>query len=174
MKTIHLPNLKSIAYCLLAVALSATLHACDNEDDVTEIFADKTWKLTRLTNEGGKGQFYSGLWSSEQEAENSQEALKQTGNFTLIFNLAEANGETIGTCEARGIRASINDASVSVDGKKHTLTISGKVSGSETDKLARAFLNGLLNVYKYEGDSQSMTLYFKDGNITRVMGFKAQ
>ena len=174
MKTIHLPNLKSIAYCLLAVALSATLHACDNEDDVTEIFADKTWKLTRLTNEGGKGQFYSGLWSSEQEAENSQEALKQTGNFTLIFNLAEANGETIGTCEAHGIKASINDASTRVNGKDHTLSMDGKISGTETDKLARAFLNGLLNVYKYEGDTNTITLYFKDGNTIKVMGFRAQ
>ena len=167
-------KLKHIGYCLMACMLLITLHACDNEDDVIEIFTDKTWKLTRIANEGGSEQFYKGLWNNENEEKSSREALKQKGTFTLTFNLAEVEGETIGTCEARGIRASINDASVSVDGKKHTMTISGKLSGSETDKLARAFLNGLLNVYKYEGDSQSMTLYFKDGNITRVMGFKAQ
>ena len=167
-------NLKHMGCCLLACLLLAALQACDNEDDVVEIFTEKTWKLVRVTNEDGKEQFYKGLWNSEKEEENSREALKLDGNFTLTFNLAEVEGETIGTCKAHGIKASIDDASVRVDGKDHTLGISGRIVGSETDKLARVFLNGLLNVYKYEGDSQSMTLYFKDGNTVRVMGFRAQ
>jgi hypothetical protein len=32
----------------------------------------------------------------------------------------------------------------------------------------------LQNVYKYEGDANSLTLYFKDGPTTRVMGFTPQ
>ncbi len=158
---------------MLACLLIATLQACNNEDDVIEIFTDKTWKLSRLTNEGSSEQFYTGLWNSEQERESSWEALQQEGNFTLTFNLADVEGSVIGTCEARGIRASISDASVTADGKDHTLSISGRITGSETDKLASAFLNALLNVYKYEGDANSMTLYYKDGNTVRVMGFRA-
>lgn len=167
-------KLKHIGYCLMACMLLITLHACDNEDDVIEIFTDKTWKLTRIANEGGSEQFYKGLWNNENEEKSSREALKQKGTFTLTFNLAEVEGETIGTCEAHGIKASINDASTRVNGKDHTLSIDGKISGTETDKLARAFLNGLLNVYKYEGDTNTITLYFKDGNTIKVMGFRAQ
>ena len=84
------------------------------------------------------------------------------------------NGEITGTAKAHGIRANIEDASVKVDGKTRSLTLNGKVTGAETDKLAKAFMAGLLKVFKYEGDSKSLTLYFKDENTTKVMGFTAQ
>lgn len=167
-------NIKTIGSFLLMLAMLFTFSACNDEDDVLEIFNGKTWKLTRLTTEGSKRQFYEGLWGSEKEEESSREALKTKGYFTLNFNLAEVNGETTGTAEAHGIRASINNATVTINSKERTLGIAGKVSGSETDKLAKAFINGLPNVFKYEGDSNSLTLYFKDGNTTKVMGFAAQ
>lgn len=165
--------MKTIWICLLTVAALCTLSACNNEDDVMEIFNDKTWKLARLTTEGGKGQFYTGLWTNVTDEENSRNALLQEGNFILTFNLAGMN-EGEGTVEAHGIRANINNASVIVNGEDHTMSISGRISGTETDPLAKVFLNGLLNVFKYEGDTRSMTLYFKDGNTTKVMGFTAQ
>lgn len=60
-------------------------------------------------------------------------------------------------------------------GKTWKLSISVKVTGSaESDALAKAFISGLQNVYKYEGDANSLTLYFKDGPTTRVMGFTPQ
>lgn len=168
-------NLKSLGMCLLACTALLVCNACNNEDDVMEIFTDKTWKLTRLTTEGNRAQFYDGLWSNDEEEENSYTALREEGNFTLLFNLAEDNnGGVFGTIEAHGIRASINNATVRIDGKEHTLSIDGRISGTENDKLGKAFLNGLLNVYKYEGDANSMTLYFNEGNTTKIMGFKAQ
>lgn len=167
-------NIKAISYFLLMFTMLFTFSACNNEDDVLEIFNGKTWKLTRLTTEGSKRQFYEGLWGNEKEEEASRTALNTKGYFTLDFNLSEVNGEIIGTAEAHGILAKINNASVDINGKKQTLSIAGKVSGSETDKLAKAFINGLPNVFKYEGDSNSLTLYFKDGNITKVIGFTAQ
>ena len=166
--------MKSIGCCLLMLAVLLTFSTCNDEDDVAEIFNGKTWKLARLTTENGKEQFYNGLWSSDKEKENSLEALKQQGNFTLSFDIVEVNGEITGTAKAHGIRANIEDASVKVDGKTRSLTLNGKVTGAETDKLAKAFMAGLLKVFKYEGDSKSLTLYFKDENTTKVMGFTAQ
>ncbi len=61
------------------------------------------------------------------------------------------------------------------DGASGSLSISVKVTGAaESDALAKAFISGLQNVYKYEGDANSLTLYFKDGPTTRVMGFTPQ
>lgn len=167
-------TIKTIGCSLLMFAMFFTFAACNDEDNVTEIFNGKTWKLSRLTTKGSKGQFYEGLWASEKEEEASREALKNKGFFTLNFNLAEVNQETTGTADAHGILANITNASVTVNGKTRDLGISGKTTGAETDKLAKAFINGLLNVFKYEGDSNSLTLYFKDGNTIRIMGFARQ
>ncbi len=65
-----------------------------------EIFNDKTWKLSRITTEKGKEQFYQGLWSNEAEEKASRELLKITENFTLNFNCADVNGEVTGTVSA--------------------------------------------------------------------------
>lgn len=167
-------TIRTIGCSLLVFAMLFTFGACNDEDNVMEIFNGKTWKLTRLTTEGSKRQFYESLWVSEKEEEASREALRNKDYFTLNFNLAQVNQETTGTAEARGIGANINDASVTVNGKTHALGISGKMNGSETDKLAKVFINGLLTVFKYEGDSKSLTIYFKDGNATKIMGFAPQ
>ena len=50
--------------------------ACNNEDDVMEIFNNKTWKLARIATEKGKEQFYQGLWNNETEEKASRELLK--------------------------------------------------------------------------------------------------
>ena len=104
-------NIKSIGYVLMMLTMLLGFSACNNEDDVMEIFNDKTWKLSRITTEKGK---------------------------------------------------------------EHTISISGKAYGSESDKLAKVFISGLFNVFKYEGDVHNLTLYFKDGNTTKVMGFTAR
>ena len=139
-----------------------------------EIFNNKTWKLSRIATEKGKEQFYQGLWNNEAEEKASRELLKTDGNFTLNFNCAEVNGEVTGTVSAHAVKSSIDDATLKIDGKEHTINIGGKVIGTESDKLAKVFINGVLNVFKYEGDIHNLTLYFKDGNTTKVMGFTAR
>ena len=74
----------------------------------------------------------------------------------------------------QGINSSVN-GTWSADGKSQSLNFNLKISGSaESDALAKAFISGLQNVYKYEGDANSLTLYFKDGPTTRIMGFTPQ
>lgn len=53
-------NIKSIGYALMMLTMLLGFSACNNEDDVMEIFNDKTWKLSRITTEKGKEQFYQG------------------------------------------------------------------------------------------------------------------
>lgn len=169
-------KIKTIVCCLMMTSMLLGLGACNNEDDVMEIFNNKTWKLVRIATEKGKEQFYQGLWSNESKEEIDRElnTFRAEGNYTLNFNCAEVNGEVTGTVNVHAVNSSINDAVLKIDGKEHTISIKGKVIGTESDKLAKVFINGIQNVFKYEGDIHNITLYFKDGNTTKVMGFTAR
>ena len=162
---------------LLMFSLLPLLSGCDNEDDVIGIFTGKTWKLSRLTNKGSNAQFYPNLWNNnEEEIKKSQDKLyNQKSTFTLNFEGTELDGELMGTTvNGQGINSSVN-GTWKADGASGSLSISVKVTGAaESDALAKAFISGLQNVYKYEGDANSLTLYFKDGPTTRVMGFTPQ
>lgn len=162
-----------IAHLLLLLVILPALGGCNDEDDVMAIFNNKTWKLSRIANENGREQFYKGLWNNEAEEKASRELLRAEDNFTLRFNCAEVNGEASGTVNVHAVNSRITDASLKIDGKTHALSISGKVSGTEADKLAKVFNNAIQNVFKYEGDMHNLTLYFKDGSTTKVMGFTA-
>lgn len=166
--------IRNISYLLLIFSLLPILSGCNDEDDVIEIFTGKTWKLSRLTTKDSNARFFSGLWDNQTDYEKSMSALDKGGNFTLIFEGSELNGEVLGTSiKVQGIKANIT-GSWDVDGKKHSLTINAKVNGSETDPLAKAFISGLQTVYKYEGDTNSLTLFYEDGQTTKIMGFIPQ
>lgn len=162
--------LRNISYLLLMLTLFPALSSCNNEDDVEAIFNGKTWKLSRLTTKGSNAPFYPGIWKNEDEEKKSKNSLREEGNFTIVFNSVDVNGEVTGTADATGVTARIENAALRIDGKEHTITINGRISGSESDPLAKAFLQGLGKVSSYEGDSNSLTLYFEDDKITRVIG----
>lgn len=160
------------SFCLLfALSLLPLLSGCNNEDDVTEVFTGKTWKLSRLTDKGSSAPFHSGIWSNNKEMEESLSKLnKETSYLTLEFEGEELEGELIGTkVSGQSVKASFS-GTWNADSKSRALTLNLKVTGTETDPLGKAFINGLQNVFKYEGDIHSLTLYFKDGGVTRVIG----
>ncbi len=166
--------IRKIGYLLLLLALLPVMSGCNNEDDVIEIFTKNTWKLSRLTTKDSSARFLPNLWDNEKDYNTSMGALAQESNFTINFAGTELNGEIMGTTlDGRGIKATFT-GTWTVDAKTNDLRISLKVNGSESDPLAKAFIDGLQKVYKYEGDSNSLTLYFKDNNITKVIGFTAQ
>lgn len=166
-KVRHLLTLATAIFALVA------LNACNTEDDMEEIFNNKTWKLSRLTTEGNKAQFYYGLWNSESEEKSSRELLSKENNFTLKFNVTEVSDRITGKIDVQGVNAHISNGDVFI-GSGRSLSLSGKVSGTERDKLAIEFMRGMTNVYKYEGDANSLTLYYKDGQNIKIMGFTAQ
>ena len=161
--------IRNICCILLMLSLLPLLSGCDNEDDVVGIFTGKTWKLSRLTNKGSNAQFYPNLWNNnEEEMKKSLDKLyNQKSTFTLNFEGTELDGELMGTTvNGQGINSSVN-GTWKADGASGSLSISVKVTGSaESDALAKTFISGLQNVYKYEGDANSLTLYFKDGPTT--------
>lgn len=159
---------------LLMFSLLPLLSGCDNEDDVIGIFTGKPWKLSRLANKDSNRQFYSGLWKDKEAERKSRDFLKIEGNFTLNFEGSDVNGELMGTTvTGHGIHSNA-DGTWKADGKSQSLSLNVKINGSGSDPLDKAFISGLQNVYKYEGDANSLTLYFKDGPTTRVMGFTPQ
>ena len=85
-------KIKTIVCCLMITSMLLGLGACNNEDDVMEIFNNKTWKLVRIATEKGKEQFYQGLWSNESKEEIDHElnTFRAERNFTLNFNCAES------------------------------------------------------------------------------------
>ena len=165
--------MKEKLFALLAVIL--LLAGCNNEDDVMEIFTGKTWKLTRLTTEGSSNRFLAGLWDNENSYNNSIEKLNSSGNYILNFyGDSQSDGLITPTFNANGINAKITNGTWKADGISKDLTLSGKVTGTESDPLAKEFMKGLPLIYKYEGDNRTLTLYYKDGQINKIMGFKAQ
>lgn len=147
------------------------------KETVIDILTGKKWKLSRLTDMGSNNQFYSGLWNGDQKA--MEESLKNLYNdkytFTVYFvGRYGLNGEIAGAkVDGKGINSNIS-GDWNADEKNNSLSISVKVTGTESDVLAKAFIFGLQNVYKYEGDDNSLTLFFEDGQTTRVIGFTPQ
>ena len=76
---------------------------------------------------------------------------------------------------SKDITATVN-GQWNANGENHEMQTSNtKVSSSEKDKLAQAFITGLQNATRYEGDNSNLYIYYedKDGSIKR-MNFKAQ
>ena len=110
-------KIKTIVCCLMMTSMLLGLGACNNEDDVMEIFNNKTWKLVRIATEKGKEQFYQGLWSNESKEEIDRElnTFRAEGNYTLNFNCAEVNGEVTGTVNVHAVNSRINDAVLKIE-----------------------------------------------------------
>ena len=96
---------------MMAPSMLLGLGACNNEDDVMEIFNNKTWngsyrhrkrKRTILSRACGatkvkkKSTVNSILWAK--------------GNYTLNFNCAEVNGEVTGTVNVHAVNSDVDSA----------------------------------------------------------------
>lgn len=157
---------------MLLLAALPLLCGCNNEDDVAEIFTGKTWKLSKISAEGSNIQF--NYWSNDNAEgtafQKSMALLKSTDNFTIGFTGGEINNVVGGTFSGKGVVATFN-GKWQADGESHQLNMSTTLNGTETDILAKAFVNGLQNVIRYEGDANNLFIYFKDGQTVKYMGF---
>lgn len=166
--------IQKIAELILLICLPLTIISCNDEDDVIDIFTGKTWKMSRLTeNSKNPPQFYDGIWNSEKDRLKSLEYLNRDGNFTVIFEGSEINGEVDGTSViVHGINSTLK-GTWKANGKDNSIKLYLKKSeGSESDPLAKAFMAAMQQVFQYEGDINQLTLYYQqDKNITRKIGF---
>lgn len=147
------------------------LSACNDEDDVMDIFTGKVWKMSRLTAKGSSSQFPD-LWGSDNVARQaSLKLLEQENTYTIEFKAADVGEITGGNFSAKGVKASPT-GTWSADGKDNSFTLNFKsINGSESDLLAKKFISGLQNAYKYEGDVNTLNIYFQEGQTTWLIGF---
>lgn len=165
-------NLKHIICALLMLATLPLLSGCNDEDDVVNIFVGKTWKLSYIAAEGSNKQF--DFWNGNEAArEKSLKALGETGNYVLNFVGSDMTNTTGGAFTGKAISALV-DGKWTADGKTNTLKLSTKITGTESDLLAKAFLSGLQNAVSYKGDINNLFIYYKQGQTTLFMGFKPQ
>lgn len=156
----------SILLLTLAMPL---LVGCNNHDDVEGIFTDKTWKMTFIALEGQTKQF--DFWNGDDNARRlSMERLGKENNFNLNFEGNSDDSLIKGTFSGRGVNTTVS-GSWSANGENNALSFALSKTPTESDVLGKAFLNGLKNAFRYEGDINHLYIYYKDGQTTKFMAF---
>lgn len=153
-------KLKYIALLLLTLPV---LSACDQEDDVIEIFEGKTWKLTNVFFAKGGNNVCWDYWKDEEAYNASEELRQKKGNFVINFTGAEINGNVTGEYHGNAVSTTIS-GKWEANGKNNTFKAqSDQQPGNNMNILERVYINGLINAYKYEGDTNgNLRIFFKD------------
>lgn len=126
--------MKHIGTVMLMVVCMMTMSSCDNEDDVTEIFSGRRFKITGLTYNGTKiicevSQFYEG--------ENTYYILFNALTFTGVLQ----SGTTIeGTWKADG------------DTRAFNMTFGNATTLTGANAMCNKVYNVLRNATSYSGD----------------------
>lgn len=149
------------------------ISSCNNDDDVLDIFVgrNKTWKLTFISR-ANQNTWYDFWGSNEQARESSLKAMENDQYFILNFEGGAGGVETGGGLSGRAIKAQLNGTWNVREGRKLTITLQG--SPNETDPLAKAFVNGLKGITRYEGDTDNLFLYYKEGQTDMKMAFHVE
>ncbi len=132
--------LKITAGVILALSLSLTFTACDNDDDLEEIFTGKTWNLTFIQN-------------------GVERIVPQEEGYSLIFNNASFLFTTPGAATITG--------NWYADGEARTFGCNEIITSGdiENDATAKAALNILKNSVMYNGDANWIQIVEEPGNI---------
>lgn len=106
------------------------------------------------------------VWGDDTNAKKASMELKDIdGHYEIIFNGEPEGGEARGEFSGRAVKSTF-EGTWWADG--HTNQVSmrlSRVSGNETDVLAKEFIKALqAGVYKYQGDDQSLSLFYKENN----------
>lgn len=145
------------------------LGGCSKSDDVLDIFTQGTWKLTNIFDKPGNPHDY---WPSEEAHKASMALLEQPANFTITFTGAPMEDAIEGTYNGRSAKTGISGKWTANGKNNHFETIGQADPSPNEDVFGKAYINGLRNAYKYEGDtSGNLIIYFKDGDFVRFMMF---
>ena len=152
-----------LKYITLLLLMLPVLSACNQEDDVIDIFTGKRWKLNFIIDAKDKictDSYFTNVSAEVKEA--SMKKMADKGNFIIDFTGVEVDGEVIGTYSGRATNTTIS-GNWQANGKNNSFsTDQGGPSGNE-DLLGKVFINGLATAYKYEGDTAgNLTIYFED------------
>lgn len=153
-----------LKYILPLLLLLPVLSACDQTDDVIEIFTGKTWKLTGIFYDKGRNNLCKDYWNDNQdEMDASYNLSKKNSTYCTINFTGIANGDLgQGGYEGYATNSGIKGKWVA-DGKNNSFQITEQRNPDNSeDVLGKAFINGLIKAYKYEGDINNLRIYFED------------
>lgn len=162
-------------FLLCLVSVSFCFSGCEQTDDVAGIFTNKTWKLTMIyrDGDGSKPALAADYWGGDEEArDQSISKLEKEGTFTITFEGLESDGVIKGTYTGFVTNASIS-ANWEANGKTNAFTTT-QGDKSDNDALGRAFINALKNAYRYEGDYNNLSIYFKEGAQKKYLLFRKE
>lgn len=147
------------------------LSACNDTDDVGRIFTGKTWKLTGIWEE--KTYDMVDLWSDRDQKIASMGLLSKENNFLITFDGTEDKNLITGTFNGRGANSSYNNSTWRANGEsnEYKTTKFQSQGSSETDILAKVYIEGLKSATRYSGDENNLYLYFTYENKTIRLAF---
>lgn len=155
-----------LKYIVPLILMLPILSACDQTDDVIEIFLGKTWKLTFIGD--SKGDCMRDYFNDKAQWDAAMEQMKADGNFTIGFSGAEIDGTVIG--EYTGRTTLQFSGRWEANGKNNSFKTTPVSSGASETKLGEIFIDALKNAYKYEGDTNgNLRIYFKEKNVNKYL-----
>lgn len=160
--------MKTYIQLLLVALFVPVLSACEQEDDVIDIFTGKTWYMTYIAVEG-QNKMYD-FWQGDQDAREKSFKTIAGDNYTLVFEGAEVNGTAGGTFTGKATSASVNgDWNANGDNRELKITIKSG-GGTDTDK----YLGKAKSAFKYGGDNKNLYIYYKEGQTVKFISFAPQ
>jgi len=149
-RTTNKPNLLRRYIWLPLLSLTLLPTACQNEDDIADIFIGRTWYIVGATI---NGQQYDGNEIKELYA--------QADSYHLTFAVNSFSGILVAGSSLNG--------QWTADGKHHTLTLQVKNANNvEASTVSRNIYNVLRNVTSYSGDVNNLIIQQDSQNFIRL------
>ena len=132
----------------------------DGNKDSGDVIEGKTWKLSYIALQGTDTQY--NFWDNHEDYNKSIYALSQADNFTVSFTgKGWANNTNKGDFTGKAINSIINGTWVANEITENISISLNNYPTIETDILAKAFITGLSNMFKFEGDGNILKLHFE-------------
>ena len=149
--------------------------ACNNSDDVMDILTNKTWKLNTIFYQGKPDYSYWMDATGKLDKNALDESVKKNGEkgFVVTFDGARVGSVVSGTFSGQGYNSKFRGKWSADEDNRRMVITEYQVEGSDSDVLAKAFINGMKNVFSYRGNSDTNNLHlnFKEGELTKYMSF---
>lgn len=166
-------RIKIYVHLLIVTLLTPVWSACDQSDDVINIFTGETWYMTYIAVEG-QNKMYD-FWQGDQNARIKSFETIRGENYTLNFDGASLGGSNAGgTFTGQATSAKISGG-WNANGENRKLTLEIKNAGNDNDKyLGKVFVEGLKKAHRYGGDNKNLYIYYKEGANTMFISFAPQ
>ncbi|MDL2305916.1 DUF4847 family protein [Bacteroides sp. OttesenSCG-928-D19] len=153
----------------IALLLIGTATGCDQADDVTGIFTEKTWKLTNiyLDDNSFPPELSRDYWDNEAAQVQSYKRLNDKGTFTIRFEGFETDNQISGSYTGYATSTNIS-GNWNANGKSNKFE-TDQESKVDKDPLGVAFINALKTAYKYEGNYDDLQIFFMEGKRKKYL-----